>query len=282
MTLYHERVEHKNQIPALIAILDKESVNQYFPTDIFISSHWHRSVEISLIEDLEVVVQIENKEYFVHNDFTCINSSVVHSLMGRNLGKNAQAIIVLISYDFIKQFYPELDSIAFDLSLKSNHDDLKELYYKLRDLYIHQDEYSCFSITACLLEILALLFKEYHVKKDHIPKSSIKNQELIKSVLTYIHEHYQEDLSLGFLADYFHISQEYFSRQFHRYVGKTFRDYLFSYRLYKAYDDIINSENTIQDIARVHGFLNVKSFIRVFRKAYHETPLQYRKKMSKK
>lgn len=282
MTFHHERVEHRNQIPALIAVLDKESVYKYFPTDIFIPSHWHRSVEITLIEDLEVVVQIENKEYLVYNDFTCINSSVVHSLIGRNLGDHPQAIIVLISYDFIKQFYPGVDEIVFDLSRKSNHDDLKELYYKLKDLYLHQDDYSCFSITACLLEILTLLFKEYHVKKHPLQKASIRNQELIKSVITYIHEHYQEDLSLSSLADHFHISQEYFSRQFHHYVGKTFRDYLSSYRLYKAYDDVVNGESTIQDIARVHGFLNVKSFIRVFRETYHETPLQYRKKISKK
>ena len=110
---------------------------------------------------------------------------------------------------------------------------------------------------------------------------SSKNQEQIKEILTYLHEHYQEPLSLSDMADSFYMSKEHFSRQFHHYIGKTFRDYLSSYRLFKAYDDIINSDMTVQDIARLHGFLNVKSFIKIFRDTYHQTPLQYRKEMSR-
>ncbi|MEG0365933.1 MAG: AraC family transcriptional regulator [Coprobacillus sp.] len=278
-TYYHERVNHQDDIPALIAILDNKEIKKVFPSNPFIPSHWHRSIEITLIENAEVILQIGEREYNIENDFTCVNSGIVHSLIANKVTKDVHCIILVLSYEFVKQYVPEIDNITFDLSLKKDHSDLKELYYRLEKLYIHQSKGSYLKIIACLLEIISVLVESYQV--NHIKKSSVKNQEQIKEVLNYLHDHYQEELTLTSMADYFHMSHEHFSRQFHHYIGKTFRDYLSSYRLYKAYDDIINTDMTIQSIARNHGFLNVKSFIKVFYDTYHETPLQYRKKISK-
>lgn len=280
-TYYHERVIHQENIPALIAILDGDEIKDIFSNEVFIPTHWHRSLEVSLIENAEVILQIGEKEYLIQDDFTCVNSGVVHSLRVKTLTKDVHSIILVLSYDFIKQYVPQIDDISFDLSIKADHSDLKKLYYKLENLYAHHNQTSYLKITACLLEIISVLVESYQVKKQTIKKSSSKNQEQIKEILTYLHDHYQEELSLTDMSNYFHISHEHFSRQFHYYVGKTFRDYLSSYRLYKAYDDVINTDITIQAIARKHGFLNVKSFIKVFCDNYHETPLQYRKKISK-
>lgn len=278
-TYYHEQVTLEKKIPVMIAILDEEGIQKYFPHDVFIPIHWHRSLEICLLENVEVVLQIESQEYIIDNDFTCINSGIVHSLRARHIRGNPHCLIVLISYDFMKTYYPDIDNVYFDLSLKKNHDDLKALYRRLEDLYLHQDQYTYLDINACLFEIFALLLREYKVNKQETKRKSNKNQDQIKAILTYLHDHYQEPLTLDDMADCFYISKEHFSRQFHYYVGQTFRDYLAHYRLYKAYEDIIHSDMTIQDIARIHGFSNVKSLIKLFSETYHQTPLQYRKNL---
>ncbi len=278
-TYYHEQVTLEKKIPVMIAILDEEGIQKYFPHDVFIPTHWHRSLEICLLENVEVVLQIESQEYIIDNDFTCINSGIVHSLRARHIRGNPHCLIVLISYDFMKTYYPDIDNVYFDLSLKKNHDDLKALYRRLEDLYLHQDQYTYLDINACLFEIFALLLREYKVNKQETKRKSNKNQDQIKAILTYLHDHYQEPLTLDDMADCFYISKEHFSRQFHYYVGQTFRDYLAHYRLYKAYEDIIHSDMTIQDIARIHGFSNVKSLIKLFSETYHQTPLQYRKNL---
>lgn len=273
---HHENVKHNDQLPAMIAILDAKLVKKYFPTDIFVPSHWHRSLEISLIENIEVFVRIGDKETCVINDFTCINSGVVHSLRAGEIHDDSSCIILLISYEFIKYYYPDIDSCSFDLSLHKDHTSLKQLYYRLRDLYQQQNDYTYLSMTACVLEILNILLTSYQIPTFHTEKKSVRKQNQIKEVLTFIHTHYQEDISLQDLADLFHVSKEYFSRQFHRYVGKTFRDYLADYRLYKAYEDVIHSDLTIQEIALRHGFSNVRSFIKLFSETYHDTPMRYR------
>lgn len=283
MDYYHERVQLEKQMPAMIGVLDKETYRIFFPHDTFILEHWHRSLELCLHENIEVVLRMNKKEYVIKNDFTCINSGVVHSLRGSNkeLDEASRSIIVLISYDFMKTYYPEIDDVFFDLSLKDNHDDLKKLYYRLSDLYLHQDDFTYLEINACILEIFSLLLREYKVEKQMTYKKDYKKQEQVKKILNYIENHYQEDLSLSYMAEQIHMSKEHFSRQFHQIIGKTYKEYLSSYRLYKAYDDVVNSDLSIQDVARIHGFLNVKSFIKLFNETYHETPLQYRKKMSR-
>ena len=74
---YHERVTLKHQIPAMIAVLDQDEIEKQFPYGAFIPMHWHRSLEISLLENAEVVLQIGEKEYFIDNDFTCVNSGTL-------------------------------------------------------------------------------------------------------------------------------------------------------------------------------------------------------------
>lgn len=273
----HETVKFENQIPAMIVVLDQNQIEHYFPTEIFIPAHWHRSLEITWIEKTEVMLQIGEQNIRIEDDFTCVNSGVVHSLSCREVKEGSKCIIVLFSYEFLKQYCPDIDDIYFDMNKQQNHQPLKILYDKLETIYQSEEPYNYLKVTACLLEILQLLMKDYMEYKTTKAIRLAKNQDKIQIVLTYLHEHYQEDLSLTMMADQFHMSREHFSRQFHYYVGKTFRDYLSSYRLYKAYQDITQSDLSIQDIARIHGFLNVKSLIHQFTKVYHETPMKYRK-----
>lgn len=276
-TYQHERIIHEKHIPAMIAIVERNDIQEYFPVDIFIPAHWHRSLEIALIEQAEVSLQIGEQEYRIEDDFTCVNSGVVHSLRANMLKTNPKCIILILSYEFMKEYYPQIDDVFFDLNKNQNHDALKELYYKLEYLYKHQEAFTYLEITACILEIYKLLLSEYRVERENLGKKTLKYQNQIKEILTYLHEHYMEELSLLEVANLFHISKEYFSRQFHTYVGKTYRDYITSYRLYKAYEDVIHSSLTIQSIASKHGFSSSRSFIKTFYDAYHETPLKYRK-----
>lgn len=276
----HERVELTAQLPALIAVLNAQTIQQHFPSGIFVPAHWHRSLEITLIENAEAILRVGNTEYTIHNNFTCINSGEVHSIHAKKNATvldNAHSIILVISYDFIIQYCPEFDNIHFDLLTNDPHTDLKELFYKLEALYTNNDAYNSLTITACILEILNLLLTKYQSSTSR-PVANTKGQTQIKKILTYLHENYKEELTLESLASHFHISKEYLSRQFHRYVGSTFRDYLTGYRLYHAYEDIIHTNRTIQEIAQLHGFANVKSLIHTFNETYGDTPYQYRQK----
>ena len=99
-----------------------------------------------------------------------------------------------------------------------------------------------------------------------------------KEILTYLEEHYYEELTLESVAQNFRVSSSYFSRQFHKCFHVNFKTFLNDLRLNKAFEDIVKTDKSIQNIALENGFYNVKSFIQLFKTNYTVTPLQYRKK----
>ena len=121
---YHETVAYSEKIPAMIVELGLSDIKRYFPKEIFIPSHWHRSLEISLIENAQIRLQVGQRHTAIENDFTCVNSGEVHTISVISMQENARAILVILSYDFMKQYYPKIDEIQFDLSLYKNHEAL--------------------------------------------------------------------------------------------------------------------------------------------------------------
>lgn len=96
--------------------------------------------------------------------------------------------------------------------------------------------------------------------------------------ITYIHAHYQDDLSLESLAESVSISKYHLAREFKKFTGKTFSHYLGETRLQEAKRYLVVSELSVSAIAEQTGFHSQYYFIRLFKQQEGITPLQYRKK----
>lgn len=106
---------------------------------------------------------------------------------------------------------------------------------------------------------------------------SQKKLPIIKQIVTYIEQHYDDELSLTILANHFHFSEVYLSRMFKEKTGITLLSYINKIRLNHAYNDLMNTSLTINEIALNHGFKNVKAFNKIFKEYYHDIPSKYRK-----
>ena len=60
-------------------------------------------------------------------------------------------------------------------------------------------------------------------------------------------------------------------------IGLSFKQYLDNYRIDKSIQLLINSNQTILEIAYATGFTNENQFIQTFKKYYHLTPGNFRK-----
>ena len=112
-------------------------------------------------------------------------------------------------------------------------------------------------------------------------EKSAKNRDsgMCEMLRKFIHENYQNDISLADISDKFKISRSYVSTQFKDSTGQNFKDYLNMYRIKKAKD--VLSENPkflIKDLAKLVGYNSVNSFIRIFNKYEGMTPGQFVKK----
>ncbi len=104
--------------------------------------------------------------------------------------------------------------------------------------------------------------------------SSISRQ--MYAVASYIHSHYQQELSLDEVARKFYVSAPHLSRQFNQVTGFTFTEYVQMTRIRNAQQQLLHSRDKITDIAARCGFASFSQFNRIFNKHNGMPPRAYR------
>ncbi|WP_227762243.1 response regulator transcription factor [Zhaonella formicivorans] len=109
-----------------------------------------------------------------------------------------------------------------------------------------------------------------------------ENNKFIEKALNYIHEHFNEAISLADVAGQVYRSPEYFSRLFKEVTGENFSVYLINYRLIQAKSLLINTDLKITEIAYRVGYQNPSYFSRLYKKYLGITPEEERRKSATK
>ncbi|WP_136607511.1 response regulator transcription factor [Paenibacillus dokdonensis] len=99
---------------------------------------------------------------------------------------------------------------------------------------------------------------------------------VVKQVLTQIHEHYADELSLKLLGQEYNINAVYLGQLFHRETGKSLSDYVNSYRIEKAKELLKRSNLKVQEVARMTGYLDNSYFFRQFKKYVGVSPAEFK------
>ncbi|WMT43273.1 AraC family transcriptional regulator [Paenibacillus sp. D2_2] len=95
--------------------------------------------------------------------------------------------------------------------------------------------------------------------------------------IRYIHEHYDEPITVQKLAEYEHYNPTYYSEWFMKETGKSPSSYIQEVRLNEAKKLLRSSDIPILHIAIQVGFGHQSSLTRLFVKHEQLTPSQYRK-----
>ncbi|WP_297633676.1 AraC family transcriptional regulator [uncultured Clostridium sp.] len=273
----YEKINLNNNIPAFIVYFGEETTTDVNKSE-YIAPHWHRSIELTFITKGELKGRINGKSVVVgENEFNFVNSGDVHEFK-KEKNTVTCGVVLIISYEFVKRKYPNIDNIRFDINKEGiNKDRLKEIFLDLKEYYLNPQELDYLKINGYIYEILYLLVSScIEENLNNKAEKYFIYRERQREILTYIHENYNQSLSLDFIAKNFYMNKEYFSRKFHEWFGVNFKSYLDNFRLYKAYKDIINTSDNIQIIASRHGFSNARSFTDIFRETYDATPNKYR------
>ncbi|AET70818.1 response regulator containing CheY-like receiver domain and AraC-type DNA-binding domain [Desulfosporosinus orientis DSM 765] len=146
-----------------------------------------------------------------------------------------------------------------------------------------------------LIEILAKIEKDRYTQQDRqriadqmeqarsktlteYSGNSIDNNKFIKMALNYIHEHFNDSISLAEVASQVYRSPEYFSRLFKEVTGENFSIYLINYRLTQAKKLLTETTLKITDISYRVGYQNPSYFSRLYKKYMGITPEDERRK----
>ncbi len=108
--------------------------------------------------------------------------------------------------------------------------------------------------------------------------SFIRPYQGFGEVLSYVMQHYGEELSVQLLAEQAGLSISQFDRRFKQTFQVTPQQYILRVRLNAACEALVSTNNTIAAIALKTGFYDQSYFAKQFKRQFGISPLKYRQK----
>lgn len=254
-------------------------------SNIYTAMHWHDSMEIIYVMEGQMHAVVNNEDYLLNDkDFIVIDRKTIHAT---NCKHQTKYLLIQIPYDFLAKFISNIDSVRipciFSSNQKDNRNTLNSMRATLNQLsYLCENQYDGYALKyySLLFSFLDELMSHY---KTELSSKEIKQTEKyidrLSQIIEYVEAHYQEPISLREAAQVLLINPEYFARFFKKYMGITFLEYVYSIRLQSAYQDVINTDLSIQDIQNRNGFSSSKIFSKMFKEQYGKTPREIRKSL---
>ena len=208
---------------------DKSHTSPEFPYNTYLCSipldfsavnmHWHEEVEIIVIKKGMGIISVDLTEYEVKNgDIVFVMSGQLHAI--RQLGNNAMEYEnILFRPSMLRSSGRDLCWENFIFPLLSASVQICPLIRSAKliqsgiDEYIRKIDKLCdeklsgyqLAVKGYLFLILHCLASEIDETSEKMPKKHLKK---IKSVLSYVEEHYSEDISVEEMAELSHILRE--------------------------------------------------------------------------
>lgn len=250
--------------------------------------HWHEEFEITLVRKGSCTYQIGLTPYPIsEGDFLLLPPGTLHGTLERPDNEFITDSFVF-RLDMLMSQLPDsctaryLSPLSdgrtrFPVCLPRFSDAAGLLTGPFRQICrILLEKPPCYEleVKSGLLHLFFLLYS--HVPFEQQPPENIQITEKLKCVLQFIHDHYQQTVTVKELAALCHFSEYHFMRFFKRHMNMTCIEYLNQYRLEMAARKLLQTELPITDIALETGYNNISYFNRIFRKKFGITPKEYR------
>jgi len=251
-------------------------------------SHWHEQFQILYLEQGELLIHCNCHPYEVKTgDLMIINNNEIH--YGESHGQHLICYNVKVDLNFLlssqvdfcqtKYINPLLQGrIRFQNHIAQN-DQLAEQIQQIVKEY-NQQEIGCeLAIKGHIYHIIVLLLRQY--QQELFNNNGYDRQQKImhqlRTVLEYIDQHYNENISLTQLANLVNMSNQHFCRIFKSTTGKRPVDYMNYLRINKAVTLLSESNLNITEVAMAVGFDDSNYFSRLFKKYQKTSPSAMRK-----
>lgn len=106
---------------------------------------------------------------------------------------------------------------------------------------------------------------------------SLRETRPITEAKRYIQQHYREALRLEDVSSAVGFNATYFSTLFKKETGQNFMDYLTELRISKSKELLCGDKLSVQDVAEMVGYRDLKYFSRLFKKTTGVSPSDYKK-----
>lgn len=257
----------------------------------FVPWHWHRAVELFYMESGSVEYSMPNgKIQFPAGSGGMVNTNVLHMTKAASRTERNSAILHIFDTSLLageqgcrieRQYIspiitaPQIEIIPI-FPGGAVQDNILKLILEAFRLSPGEFGYEI-KLRDALSKIWLMLFELSRPMLDRKGEFN-KNNDKIKLMMIYIHEHYSEKISIQELAAAAYLSERECFRVFHDYLHMTPVEYIKGYRLQKACQMLTKGQEPVTVISHACGLGSSSYFGKVFREYAHCTPLEYRRK----
>ncbi len=234
-----------------------------------IGAHIHEFSEIIYILDGEGEIVINGKIIHITADHILfIPPNYIHEYKI----KDAKLYCAVFSNDYIPLFFNNLGNNRL-VCKPINVTEHKEFLIKLFTL----DDTSTLKICGGLNTLCGII-----IENSEVESTIVSDGILYQKVISYISNHFMEDLTLKTVAKKFGYNEKYLSYTLHKLTGINFRKLISLYRVLHAKQQLTITKEDISIIALSSGFTAINTFNRAFKEFIGITPSEFRKGTQKK
>lgn len=249
-----------------------------------VALHHHDFYEVYFFLSGNVQYNIESRSYLLTpGDVLLISPMELHQPMFDSEHREYERIVLWIDKQFLEGISPSGESftLCFDTSSPHHSNLLRPegvqrqfLMFLLEQLIAEnnsQEPYQAITALSYLAQVLVLLNRLSLQQSNDMPAAP---DSTVYNVLSYINEHYSENLSLDDLANRFFISKYHLAREFQKLVGTSVHRYIIQKRLVMA-KQMLSSGAPSSEVYQSCGFGDYSNFYRAFRSEYQISPKEY-------
>ncbi len=249
--------------------------------------HWHTEHEIVRVEQGQLRMTLNNREILAKTgDIVYINSETVHgaqpedciytcmvfspeylSMPGSDFMDGILGHSILIT-EFFSHGNPAYDRLRTLVDTVFSAIDMPSAGQRFT---VVGGLYALFGWIADTHTYEARLAVPFRSDQDE------RNVQKLKRVLTYIRTAYDQPITLGDMAAAAEVSPQYFCAFFKTMTSQTPVEYLNNYRIERACRRLLNTDESVTEIAFSCGYNDLSYFIKTFKTVKGKTPRQFRR-----
>ncbi len=261
-------------------------------TDFFVPWHWHEELEFNYAYKGNIKIQTTYRTYTVHQgEAFFVNTNVLNTKSRAEDSPEAMEHAhifhpILLTGHFKSIFEtrylnPILQNQSLELLIIRGDTPAEEHFIRslLQLSRLSRQEDAAFQIRNLLsdawMDLMTIVESRKH--DGEIDSSRQYLQDRARNMLSYLHSHSSEKITLEDLADELGLSTKECARSFKAVFHKTPQEYLTEYRVEQSRRLLSDTEHSITEIAYETGFGSSAYFGKVFRQYCGVTPREYRK-----